>query len=129
MWVEDVAQAFVNALDEPRTYGEVYELAGPKVYSLKQLVEYAGTVSGHARLVFGLPDRLAYLQAWVLEFAPVELLSRDNLDSTRVDSVMHRPVAAELRITPAALEAVVPAYLSGQSPKERYMHLRDRARR
>ncbi len=136
VWVEDVAQAFVNALDEPRTYEhtpgrayDAYELAGPKVYSLKQLVEYAGAVSGHARPVFGLPDRLAYLQAWALEFAPVELLSRDNLDSTRVDSVMHKPVAAELRITPAAMEAVVPAYLTGTSPKERYLHLRDRARR
>lgn len=133
VWVEDVAQAFVNALDEPRTYehnaAHPYELAGPKAYSLKQLVQYAGTVSGHARPVFGLPDRLAYLQAWALEFAPVELLSRDNLDSTRVDSVMHGPVAAELRVTPAAMETVVSAYLSGQSPKERYMHLRDHARR
>ncbi len=149
VWVEDVAQAFVNALDEPRTYGKTagntagntaentagnaaghaYELAGPKVYTLKQLVEYAGAVSGHPRLVIGLPDRLAYLQAWALEFAPVELLSRDNLDSTKVDSVMHTPVAAELRITPAAMEAVVPAYLTGNSPKERYMQLRDHARR
>ena len=129
VWVEDVAQAFVNALDEPRTYEHAYDLAGPKVYTLKQLVQYAGAVSGYARPVFGLPDRLAYLQAWALEFAPVELLSRDNLDSTKVDSVMHGPVAAELRITPAAMEAVVPAYLSGQSPKERYMHLRDHARR
>ena len=129
VWVEDVAQAFVNALDEPRTYEHAYDLAGPRAYTLKQLVEYAGAVSGHPRLVIGLPDRIAYLQAWALEFAPVELLSRDNLDSIKVDSVMHGPVAAELRITPAAMEAVVPAYLSGNSPKERYTQLRDHARR
>ena len=129
VWVEDVAQAFVNALDEPRTYEHAYDLAGPRAYTLKQLVEYAGAVSGHPRLVIGLPDRIAYLQAWALEFAPVELLSRDNLDSIKVDSVMHGPVAAVLRITPAAMEAVVPAYLSGNSPKERYTQLRDHARR
>ena len=129
VWVEDVAQAFVNALDEPRTYEHAYDLAGPRAYTLKQLVEYAGAVSGHPRLVIGLPDRIAYLQAWALEFAPVDLLSRDNLDSIKVDSVMHGPVAAELRITPAAMEAVVPAYLSGNSPKERYTQLRDHARR
>jgi NADH dehydrogenase len=79
--------------------------------------------------VFGLPDSLAYLQAWSMEFAPIEMLSRDNLDSTKVDNVMTGSVSADLRITPAAMEAVVPAYLSGKSPKERYMHLRDHARR
>lgn len=129
VWVEDVAQAFVNALDEPRTFGNAYDIAGPKVYTLKQLVEYAGVASGHARKVFGLPDSLAYLQAWSMEFAPIEMLSRDNLDSTKVDNVMQGPVAAELGITPAAMEAVVPAYLSGKSPKERYMQFRDHARR
>ena len=69
IWVEDVAQAFVNALDAPHTFGKTYELGGPKVYTLKQLVEYAGQVSGHPRMVFGLPDRLAYLQAWMMEVA------------------------------------------------------------
>jgi uncharacterized protein YbjT (DUF2867 family) len=129
VWVEDVAQAFVNALDEPRTFGRAYDLAGPKVYTLKQLVEYAGAVSGNPRKVFGLPDGLAYLQAWSMEFAPVEMLSRDNLDSTKVDNVMPAPIAPELGVTPAAMEAVVPAYLSGKSPKERYMQFRDHARR
>ena len=133
IWVEDVAQAFVNALDDPRTFGKTYELGGPKVYTLKQLMEYAGSVSGHARPVFGLPDRLAYLQARLMEFAPVEILSRDNLDSTKVDSVISAAamqiMKSELGITPAAMEAVVPGYLSGQSPKERYTQLRDHARR
>jgi uncharacterized protein YbjT (DUF2867 family) len=133
VWVEDVAQAFVNALDAPHTFGKTYELAGPKVYTLKQLVEYAGQVSDNPRMVFGLPDRLAYLQALLMEFAPVEILSRDNLDSTKVDSVISaaamQMMTAELGITPAAMEAVVPAYLSGQSPKERYMQLRDHAGR
>ena len=109
--------------------GNSYDIAGPTVYTLKQLVEYAGAISGHERKVIGLPDGLAYLQAWLMEFAPVEMLSRDNLDSTKVDNVMQGAVAAELGITPAAMEVVVPAYLSGKSPKERYMQLRDHAGR
>lgn len=129
VWVEDLAQAFVNALDEPRTFGNAYDIAGPAVYTLKQLMEYAGTVSGHPRKVIGLPDALAYLQAWAMEFSPVEMLSRDNLDSTRVDNVMQGPVGSELGVTPAAMEAVVPAYLAGKSPRERYMLFRDHAGR
>lgn len=129
VWVEDVAQAFVNALDDPRTHGKTYELAGPKVYALGDLMRYAGEVCGHARPLFALPDRIAYLQAWMCEFAPLELLSRDNLDSMKEDSVMQGAVAPELGIMPVAMESVVPGYLSGQSPKERYMRLRDHAGR
>ena len=133
VWVEDLAQAFVNALDEPRTFGKTYAIAGPTVYTLKELVQYAGKVSGHVRPVISLPDSLAYLQAFLLELAPVELLSRDNLDSTKVDSTVPGPglaeTAPELGVHPAAMETIVPGYLAGQSPRERYMQLRDRAGR
>ena len=133
IWVEDVAQAFVNALDAPHTFGKTYGLAGPKVYTLKQLVEYAGQVSGHPRPVFGLPDRLAYLQAWMMEKGPVEMLSRDNLNSAKVDSVISAAALLTMKtalgIVPAAMEAVVPGYLSGHSARERYMQLRDHAGR
>ena len=61
------------------------------------------------------------------------MLSRDNLDSTKVDSVISdaaiQTMKTELGISPAAMEAVVPGYLSGHSPKERYMLLRDHAGR
>lgn len=133
VWVEDLAQAFVNALDEPRTFGKTYAVAGPTVYTLKELVQYAGTVSGHVRPVISLPDSLAYLQAFLLELAPVQLLSRDNLDSTKVDNTVPGPglaeTAPELGVHPAAMEAIVPGYLAGQSPRARYMQLRDRAGR
>ena len=127
--VEDVAQAMVAAIDNPATFGRTYDLAGPTTYSFREIIEFAGRVVGHPRPVFGLPDFLAYLQAWAMEFAPFELLSRDNLDSLKVDSTSATPIAAELGVTPASMEAVVPAYLSGHSPRERYMQLRDRAGR
>ncbi len=127
--VEDVAQAMINAADNPVTFGRTYDLAGPHVYTLKQIIQYAGRVSGHSSPVIGLPDGLAYLQAWLMEFAPFELLSRDNLDSLKVDSVTTLPMAPELEVVPASMEAIVPGYLAGHSPRERYMHLRDRAGR
>lgn len=127
--VEDVAQAVVNVLDQPDTFGKAYDIAGPRVYTLKELMQYAGSVSGHPRVVLELPDRLAYLQAWCMEWLPNPPLSRDNLDSMRIDSVLPGALAPELGVHPVALEAVVPGYLSGVSPRERYMKLRDHAGR
>jgi NADH dehydrogenase len=117
VFVEDVAQAFVNALGNERTIGHVYELAGPHVFTLRQLVRLAGIYSGHPRPVIGLPESLARLQAVLLEHLPGEpLMTRDNLDSMKVDNVAAGPVDPELGISLTALEAVAPYYLTGQKP-------------
>ena len=129
VYVEDVAQAAINVLANPATFGQAYDIAGPKAYTLKELVQYAGSLSGHPRLVVGLPEPLAYLQAWMMEWLPNPPLSRDNLDAIKVDNLMAGEVSPELGITPVALETIGPMYLSHQTPRERYMQLRDHAGR
>src|SRR5262245_36294534 len=46
VWVEDVARAMGQALDERDTFGQSYELCGPKVYTLRELVALTGEVTG-----------------------------------------------------------------------------------
>jgi uncharacterized protein YbjT (DUF2867 family) len=113
VYVGDVAQAFVHAMEDPATFGKVYELGGPTVYTLRELVKLAGTLSGHARPVIGLPAPLARLQALALEWMPGgPLMSRDNLDSMKQDNVLSGPIAPRLGIVPTALESVAPQYLA-----------------
>jgi NADH dehydrogenase len=127
--VEDVAEALVGAIDNRVTFGRTYDVAGPEVFTLREVIGFAGRMVGHARPVIGLPDGLARLQAFLMELSPFELLSRDNLDSLKVDSVAASPFAPELGVTPSSMAAIVPAYLCGQSPRGRYMRLRDHAGR
>lgn len=128
--VEDVARAFVNALACEQTIGHTYELAGPTVYSLRQLVQLSGLYAGCPRPVIALPPSLARLQALLLEYAPFgPVMSRDNLASMQVDNVAKGPIAPELGIKPAALEAIAPHYLSGRFPRARYDDYRTRAHR
>jgi NADH dehydrogenase len=128
VYVDDVAEAFCCALSHVDADGMRYDLTGPEVFTLRELFEYAGTTSGHPRPVVGLPDSLGYLQALLMEFKPgAKLLSRDNLRSTKVDSVSNAPLP--FGITPSTLEAIAPAYLSGGTPRVRYMTLRGRAGR
>jgi NADH dehydrogenase len=118
IYVDDVACAFIAALECDQTIGETYELAGPTVYTLRELVRLAGIWSGHPRPVIGLPPALARLQAWVLEHLPGEpLMSRDNLDSMKSDNVAAAPIAPILGIEPVAMEAVAPYYLAGKTPR------------
>lgn len=117
VYVEDVAQAFVNALHTEHSIGKAYELVGPTVYTLRELVHLAGLYAGHERPVVGLPDGLARLQAFLMEHLPGEpMITRDNLDSMKVDNVASGTAMEELGIEPTALEAVAPYYLQGMRP-------------
>jgi NADH dehydrogenase len=133
VWVGDVADAFVNALDNSKTYRKTYELVGPRVYTLRELVGFAATASGHPRAVVGLPAGLARAQAMMMELAPGEpLMSRDNLDSMQRDNVASvQPFvpAPELGMELHPMESEAAEYLSGQSVRARFGSYRARARR
>jgi uncharacterized protein YbjT (DUF2867 family) len=115
VWVEDVATAIATCLTRTATIGQTFECAGPRVYSLRDLVRLAAQWSGHPRPVIALPPALGRLQAALMELAPgTPLMSRDNLDSMRVPNVASGtlPGLKELGITPSALEAIAPEYLA-----------------
>ena len=114
VWVQDVAAAVVACLDDDSTIAKTYELAGPEVFTLQQLVELAGRYAGHARPVIGLPDALGRMQAFAMELLPGEpLMSRDNLASMRVPNVASGtlPGLAQLGIAAATLGSIAPDYL------------------
>jgi uncharacterized protein YbjT (DUF2867 family) len=116
VYVGDVATAFVHALENPATFARLYELGGPRIYTLRELVALAGELSGHARPIIALPPALARLQALALEWMPGgPLMSRDNLDSMQQDNVLSGPIAPELDIVPTALDAIAPRYLGRRS--------------
>lgn len=129
IWVEDVAEAFVSSLDNVATYGKIYELGGPRVYTLRELVEFVIFVLGKKRKIVGLNDKLSYWQAYAMEKLPIKLMTRDNFYSMQVDSICNGPLAAELGIKPTAIEAVVPEYLANDTPRAAYDRFRGMAGR
>lgn len=132
VWVEDVAQAVVNALLDRRSIGLTIEACGPEVFTLAQLVQLAGRCAGHARAVIPLPLAVGRLQAALMELLPGEpLMSRDNVASLSVDNVASGslPGLQTLGITPAALSAVAPTYLGLRGPRSALDRMRQGARR
>jgi len=111
VYVEDVVQAFVSALDQHATYGKRYNLCGPQVYSLREIVAYLARQLGLKRHILPLNDTLSYLQAAVLQFAPGKPFTPDNYRSLQVASVCEASFPAIFGITPGRFDEIVPTYL------------------
>lgn len=128
VYVEDVAEVVVRALSTPEAAGQIYELAGPTVYTLRELVKYVCEVTGRKRAILALPASLGALQARLMELAPQPLMSRDNLRSMEVDNVVSG-TPLPFGLTPTAVEEVVPTWLGTDGQRAFYYPFRRYARR
>ena len=127
--VDDVSHAIVTSIDKSETFAQTYTLCGPKVYTLRKLVDFVTAILRKSRTVIELGPTLSSLQAAVFEFLPGKLITRDNIKSMQVDSVCHCDFPAVFGIQPASMEAIVPQYLDGAAPRGRYQLFRNRAGR
>ncbi|MDO9195604.1 complex I NDUFA9 subunit family protein [Rhodoferax sp.] len=141
VWVQDVALAVVRCLERgatvsPASAPHVLELCGPDVFTLKELVQLAGRLSGirdgRGRPVMPVPLWVGRLQAMLMGLAPGEpLMSRDNLDSMQCDNVASGtlPGLPSLGIAPAALVPIAQDYLTQHQTGSALLRIRERARR
>ena len=117
VFVGDVASALAEATDGAGTPATTYEFGGPDVKTFKEIMEFILATIMRRRLLVPVPFTLAEWQALVLQFWPrplltpdqVTLLRRDNVVSS--DAVLNQRTLSAFGIAPAAIAAIVPAYL------------------
>ena len=116
--VEDVADAISSILSDPRTVGRTYELAGPKVYTLHELVSMTLQLMGKRRLLVPIPFAVAEVQARLFEFLPNPPLTTGQVDLLKTDNVASGVLAdvQDLGIQPRTVEEVIPTYISPRAP-------------
>lgn len=129
IYVEDVAKAFVLAMDNKAAFGKHYDMCGPKQYTLKELVQYTGKLTGHNRWIIGLGKELSKFQAIVFSLMPGKPFTFDNYLSLQQDAICKDPFPPVFEFAPKALEAIAPTYLSNKQSRRRYDGFRKAARR
>ncbi len=128
VYVEDVAEVVWHCLADAAAAGSTFDVAGPSVYTLRQLVEYVCELIGKRRLIIPLPEKLAMAQAALMELLPSPLMSRDNVRSMRIDNVAGGS-PFPFGLTPTSLEAVAPSWIGSATPGAGFHASRTRARR
>ena len=118
VYVGDVATAIADAVDGKARPGATYELGGPEVLTMREIMETILEITDRDRMLVSLPFGLAKLQSIFLQFAPGALkLTPDQVELLRGDNVVSQTAKAAgltlegLGITPDSLEAVAPQYL------------------
>ena len=87
--VDDVASAFVKSLSMPQTIHQSYDLVGPTVYTMKEIVEFAARRAKTSCAIIPVPAFVGYLQALAFEFLPgPTLMSRDNIASMQLPNTL-----------------------------------------
>ena len=87
--VDDVASAFLQALSKSKTIHHAYDLVGPQVLTMKEIVNFSARKARTYCLVISIPQFLGYLQATMYELLPFRtLMSRDNIASMAIPNVL-----------------------------------------
>jgi len=111
VWVGDVTQAFVNALADDAHVQRSYNLVGPQVMTLGEIVRAGARARGRLRAVLPLPDALGKLQAEIGEHLPGKPISRDNWRSLQTDSTSVENGLLKLGIEPTPILPRLPEIL------------------
>jgi uncharacterized protein YbjT (DUF2867 family) len=111
VFVDDVIDAMLRCLHGGSASHETYQLGGPQIYTLREIVALVAKTIGRRRWILGLPDFAARLQGFVMDFVPGRPFSSDNYRSLTVDSVCTEDGFARLKIKPHSMAAAARQYL------------------
>ena len=118
VYVGDVATAVADGVEGKTKPGAVYELGGPEVLTMREIIEIILATIERRRMLVSLPFGLAKLQALLLQFAPGPLkLTPDQVALLRSDNVVSDAAKTAgltlegLGISGDSLQAIAPQYL------------------
>lgn len=128
VYVGDVVSVVIQALKNRATIGQRYDLCGPHVYTLQQLVEYTAGELGLHRKIIPLDNALSRLQAKIMQYLPGKPLTYDNYLTMQVDSVCRQKLPGFFEVNPKSIEEIVPAYLLELNERGSFDSYRTRSR-
>ncbi|OFX14595.1 MAG: hypothetical protein A2516_09780 [Alphaproteobacteria bacterium RIFOXYD12_FULL_60_8] len=114
VYVGDVADAVLASLTDETALGKTFELGGPDVMTMRQVMEYIVEVTGRPRFIMPVHTDFIRFVAIFTQFWPKPPITPDQITVLESDNVLSgtKPGLRQLGISPETIGAVVPTYLS-----------------
>jgi len=122
VYVGDVADSVIAAIAKGESAGKIYELGGPDVLTFRQIFEKLFAQTGRKRMLVSLPWGIAKIQGSVMGLLPKPMLTSDQVESLKTDSVVMNgaPSLIDLGIAPTSMDVILPTYLARFKPGGRF---------
>ena len=126
VYVGDVAEAIAGAVSGEAHKARTYELSGPKVYDMLEILKIVNRETMRGRMIWGMPYLIAHVKSWFLQFLPTPLLTPDQVKLLKLGSVAsgRAPGLEAFGITPTPVELIVPTYLKRFRPVQQTKKIR-----
>ena len=107
IYVDELSEFIINSIENTKSFNKGYNLCGPKVYTLKEILELIIKTKKIKTKIIPLSDNFSKLQAMSMEFIPGKPFSIDNYNSCKIDSICKSDF-----IFYSDLETIIPTYIS-----------------
>jgi len=126
VYVGDVADAAMKALDDAASAGQNFELGGPTVYTYRELMTLLLQTVERKRLLVNVPERIALIMAAFASLVPGKPLTRDMVKLAVVDNVVATGAKGltDLGIAPTTVEVILPTYMDRYRKSGRWRNAR-----
>jgi len=126
VYVGDVADAALKAVDDPAGAGQDYELGGPTTYTYRELMALLLRIVERKRMLVNVPERIALIMAAFAALLPNRPLTRDMVKLAVADNVVGAGARGlkDLGIVPTSVEVILPTYMDRYRKSGRYRSTR-----
>ena len=113
VFIDDVGRATAECLENPAAANQTFEIGGPDVFSMSEVVKTALQVVGRRRLLLPAPTVVMKALASVVQFAPGRPLTPDAIDFITMDALGDpKDISEKLGLTPTPLREGLATYLA-----------------
>ena len=123
IYVLDLVEMVVKAINDSSSYDRKFNLCGPKIYTLKDLVAYTAKTMDKKCIIIPLNNFFSLMQAKIFDFIPGKPFSTDNYLSAQTDSICKSNDLKLYNINPTPIEDIVPKYINNYNYDSFYSDL------
>ena len=112
VYVEDVGEAVVVALQQPDAEAKTFECGGPRVYTYAEFLRSVAREAGLKPILMPFPFAAWHALAWMSEFLPKPAITRNQVELMQIDTMLRGPDSRELGISPHTVEEILHQIMS-----------------